>query len=79
MKKIMVTVAASIFVCSIISAQSLKLVNTFGGDSDSTGGSDLFTYDNLKDENGKYKDDYSNKTRVSDRLQLDVSDEKVDT
>ena len=78
MKKIMVTVAASILVCSIISAQSLKLVNTFGGDSDSTGGSDLFTYDNLKDENGKYKDDYSNKTRVSDRLQLDVSDEKFD-
>ena len=78
MKKIMVTVAASILVCSIISAQSLKLVNTFGGDSDSTGGSDLFTYDNLKDENGKYKNDYTNTTRVSDRLQLDVSDKKFD-
>ena len=79
MKKIMVTVAASILVCSIISAQSLKLVNTFGGDSDSTGGSDLFTYDNLKDENGKYKDDYSNKTRVSDRLQLDAGDKNFDS
>ena len=79
MKKIMVTVAASIFVCSIISAQSLKLVNTFGGDSDSTGGSDLFTYDNLKDENGKYKNDYTNTTRVSDRLQLDAGDKNFDT
>ena len=79
MKKIMVTVAASIFVCSIISAQSLKLVNTFGGDSDSTGGSDLFTYDNLKDENGKYKNDYTNTTRVSDRLQLDAGDKNFDS
>ena len=79
MKKIMVTVAASILVCSIISAQSLKLVNTFGGDSDSTGGSDLFTYDNLKDENGKYKNDYTNTTRVSDRLQLDAGDKNFDT
>ena len=79
MKKIMVTVAASILVCSIISAQSLKLVNTFGGDSDSTGGSDLFTYDNLKDENGKYKNDYTNTTRVSDRLQLDAGDKNFDS
>ena len=79
MKKIMVTVSASILVCSIISAQSLKLVNTFGGDSDSTGGSDLFTYDNLKDENGKYKDDYTNTTRASTRLQLDASDKNFDS
>ena len=79
MKKIMVTVAASILVCSIISAQSLKLVNTFGGDSDSTGGSDLFTYDNLKDEDGKYKDDYTNTTRASNRLQLDASDKNFDS
>lgn len=79
MKKIMVTVAASILVCSIISAQSLKLVNTFGGDSDSTGGSDLFTYDNLKDENGKYKDDYTNTTRASNRLQLDAGDKNFDS
>ena len=79
MKKIMVTVAASILVGSIISAQSLKLVNTFGGDSDSTGGSDLFTYDNLKDENGKYKDDYTNTTRASNRLQLDAGDKNFDS
>ena len=79
MKKIMVTVAASILVCSIISAQSLKLVNTFGGDSDSTGGSDLFTYDNLKDEDGKYKDDYTNTTRASNRLQLDAGDKNFDS
>lgn len=79
MKKIMVTVAASILVCSIISAQSLKLVNTFGGDSDSTGGSDLFTYDNLKDENGKYKNDYTNTTRASNRLQLDAGDKNFDS
>ena len=78
MKKIMTVLAASAFVCSALSAQSIKLVNTFGGDSDNTGGSDLFVFENQKDDDGNYKDDYSNTTRVSDRLQLDVSDKKFD-
>ena len=78
MKKIMTVLAASAFVCSALSAQSIKLVNTFGGDSDKTGGSDLFVFENQKDDDGNYKDDYSNTTRVSDRLQLDVSDKKFD-
>ncbi len=79
MKKIMVFVAASLLACSMIMAQSMKLVNTFGGDSDSTGGPDLFSYDKQKDENGKYKDDYTNTTRASNRLQLDASDRNFDS
>lgn len=78
MKKIMTVLAASAFVCSAISAQSMKLVNTFGGDSDNTGSSDLFVFENQKDDDGDYKNDYSNTTRVSDRLQLDVSDKMFD-
>ncbi len=79
MKKIMTVVAASILACSTISAQSLKLVNTFGGDSDSTGGSDLFIFENQKNSNGNYTDGFSNTTRVSNRLQLDANTEMFDS
>lgn len=50
-----------------------------GSDADSTGGSDLFTFENQKDDDGNYKNEFKNKTRVSDRLQLDVSAEKFDS
>lgn len=78
MKKILTVVAATVLACSAVSAQSLKLVNTFGGDSDSTGGSDLFIFQNQKNADGSYKNEFENETRVSDRLQLDASAEKFD-
>lgn len=78
MKKIFSIVMASVLACGAVSSQSLKLVNTFGGDSDSTGGSDLFTFENQKDDDDSYKDQFGNKTRVSNRLQLDASEEKFD-
>lgn len=78
MKKIISVVLAGMIVCGAASAQSIKVVNTFGGDSDSTGGSDLFTFENQKNGYGTNKNQFDNTTRVSDRLQLDVSDEKYD-
>ena len=78
MKKIVSTMLAGMLVCGALSAQSIKVTNTFGGDADSTGGSDLFTFTNQKNEDGTYKNNFENKTRVSDRLQLDASGEKFD-
>lgn len=78
MKKIVSALLAGMLVCGALSAQSIKIVNTFGGDADSTGGSDLFTFENQKDDEGAYKNEFANKTRVSDRLQLDASGEKFD-
>ena len=69
---------AGMLVCGALSAQSIKVTNTFGGDADSTGGSDLFVFENQKNEDGTYKNNFENKTRVSDRLQLDASGEKFD-
>ena len=72
MKKMISIVAAGIFTCCALSAaQSIKVVNTFGGDVDSTGGSDLFVFDNQKNDEGSYKNEFNNTTRASDRLQLD--------
>lgn len=79
MKKMISIVAAGIFTCCALSAaQSIKVVNTFGGDVDSTGGSDLFVFDNQKNDEGSYKNEFNNTTRASDRLQLDVSDKIYD-
>lgn len=78
MKKIISAMVAGMMVCCAVSAQSIKIVNTFGGDSDNTGGSDLFTFQNQKDDDGSYKNEFGNETRVSDRLQMDASDEKFD-
>ena len=78
MKKIVSTMLAGMLVCGALSAQSIKVTNTFGGDADSTGGPDLFVFDNQKNEDGTYKNIFGNKTRVSDRLQLDASGEKFD-
>lgn len=78
MKKIVTALLAGALVCSGLSANSLKVVNTFGGDSDSTGGSDLFVFENQKDEEGDYENEFGNKTRVSNRLQLDASGKMYD-
>ena len=78
MKKIISAMLAGVLVCGALSAQSIKITNTFGGDADSTGGSDLFTFENQKDDDGNYKNEFGNKTRVSDRLQLDASSDKFD-
>lgn len=78
MKKIIYGLMAGMMVCGAVSAQSIKIANTFGGDADSTGGSDLFTFQNQKDDEGSYKNEFGNETRVSDRLQIDASGEKFD-
>ena len=78
MKKIISALMAGMMVCGAVSAQSIKIANTFGGDSDSTGGSDLFTFQNQKDDEGSYKNEFGNETRVNDRLQIDASGEKFD-
>ena len=78
MKKIVSAMLAGMMVCCALNAQSIKVVNTFGGDEDSTGGSDLFTFENQKNDDGTYKNKYENKTRVSNRLQLDGSAGKFD-
>lgn len=79
MKRIFSGLMAFMLVCGVAGAQSIKLVNTFGGDSDSTGSSDLFVFQNQKDDEGKYKNEFGNETRVSNRLQLDASDKKFDS
>lgn len=79
MKKIISVFISGMLVCGAVNAQSIKVTNTFGGDSDSTGGSDLFIFENQKDDDGSYKNEFGNKTRVSNRLQLDASNEKFDS
>ena len=79
MKRIFSGLMAFMLVCGAAGAQSIKLVNTFGGDSDSTGSSDLFVFQNQKDDEGKYKNEFGNETRLSNRLQLDASDKKFDS
>ena len=78
MKKIISALMAGMMVCGAVSAQSIKIANTFGGDANSTGGSDLFTFQNQKDNDGSYKNEFGNETRVSDRLQIDASGEMFD-
>ena len=60
MKKIVSAMLAGVLVCGALNAQAIKVTNTFGGDSDNTGSSDLFTYDRQKNEDGSYKDKYGN-------------------
>ena len=79
MKKIISVFITGMLVCGAVNAQSIKVTNTFGGDSDSTGGSDLFIFENQKDDDGSYKNEFGNKTRVSNRLQLDASNERFDS
>lgn len=79
MKKIVSVMAAGVLFCGAVNAQSVKLTNTFGGDSDNTGSSDLFVFENQKDADDSYKNEFGNETRVSDRLQLDASVSKFDS
>ena len=54
MKKMISALLAGVIFGGAVSAQSVKLVNIFGGDSDNTGGPDLFTYDRQKNDDGSY-------------------------
>ena len=40
---------AGVLLCGALNAQSIKVTNTFGGDSDNISGSDLFVFENQKD------------------------------
>lgn len=73
MKKIFSAMLAGMLVCGALNAQSIKVTNTFGGDSDSTGGSDLFTFENQKNDDGTYKNEFASKTRESNRFQIDAN------
>lgn len=53
-----------------LSAQSVSLTNTFGGNSDNVGTSDFFKFD---------KDGNKSDIVVGDRIQLDVASEKIDS
>lgn len=69
MKKIISIGLAGMLICGAVTAQSVKIVNTFGGDADSTGGSDLFVFQNQKNEDSDgYSNEFTNSTRVSNRL-----------
>ena len=79
MKKIISIGLAGMLICGAVTAQSVKIVNTFGGDADSTGGSDLFVFENQKNEDGDgYSNEFTNSTRVSNRLQMDASSSQFD-
>ncbi len=78
MKKLFLVTMAGLALYGSVSAQSLKVTNTFGGDVNNTGSSDLFVFENRKDKSGSYKNEFSNQTRSSDRLQLDASGKKFD-
>lgn len=79
MKKIISIGLAGMLICGAVTAQSIKIANTFGGDADSTGGSDLFVFGNQKNEDGDgYSNEFTNSTRVSNRLQMDASSSQFD-
>ena len=70
MKKIISIGLTGMLICGAVTAQSVKIVNTFGGDADNTGGSDLFTFENQKNEEEEgYSNEFKNTTQVSNRLQ----------
>ncbi len=73
MKKIYSVVLASAIVCGAVSAQSVKVANTFGA-----GGSDLFVFENQKNEDDSFKNIFGFETRVCDRIQVDAKSEKLD-
>ena len=79
MKKIISIGLAGMLICGAVTAQTIKIANTFGGDADSTGGSDLFVFENQKNEDGDgYSNEFTNSTRVSNRLQMDASSSQFD-
>ena len=79
MKKIISIGLAGMLICGAVTAQSIKIANTFGGDADSTGGSDLFVFENQKNEDSDgYSNEFTNSTRVSNRLQMDASSSQFD-
>lgn len=79
MKRIISIGLAGMLICGAVTAQSIKIANTFGGDADNTGGSDLFTFENQKNEEEEgYSNEFKNTTQVSNRLQLDASGNQFD-
>ena len=69
MKKIILSTVAAILATSFVSAQSVSLTNTFGGNEDNNGTSDFLKFD----EDGNKQD-----AVVGDRIQLDVASENID-
>lgn len=67
--KLFVTILAGAILTSSVSAQSISLTNIFGGDAD-TAGKDVISFD--KDWNKK-------EMSFGDRVQFDLSSEKVDS
>ena len=79
MKRIISIGLAGMLICGAVTAQSIKIANTFGGDADNTGGSDLFKFENQKNEEEEgYSNEFKNTTQVSNRLQLDASGNQFD-
>lgn len=72
MKKITKLVAITFFASMsfALSAQSVSITNTFGGDEDNLSGNDFLIFD---------KDGDKEDTHISDRLQLDVKSEHLDS
>ena len=58
MKKIVSVMLAGVLLCGALNAQSIKVTNTFGGDSDNISGSDLFVFENQKDEDNDLTYDF---------------------
>lgn len=73
MKKISKIIAVTFFtsICFALSAQSVSITNTFGGDDDNlSGGTDFLVFD----DEGNKED-----THIADRLQLDVKSDYLDS
>ena len=61
MKKIISIGLAGMLICGAVTAQSVKIVNTFGGDADYTGGYDLFELVNQQNEGDEgYSNEFTN-------------------
>ena len=70
MKKVILTTFAALSVAAVLSAQSVTLTNTFGGNNDNVGTSDFLKFDGDGDKTDAV---------VGDRLQLDVASEHIDS
>ena len=70
MKKFLIVWSFFAFISAGLSAQSLSLTNTFGGNSDNVGTSDFLKFD--QDSNKKA-------AVVGDRIQLDLASEYLDS
>lgn len=74
-KKLVISAVAGIVLASGVTAQSITLKNTVGGDSDNLPGDDFLIFTKDKDSGNLNKADIG----FGDRLQLDVKSEKIDS